>query len=179
MRRLLKFKKTHKILGFTLIELIMIVVLLGVMAVLALPKFFDLGNQAAQKQFLAVKGAYTTAVQTIHLKWRVLNKPPSITTNGITIVMQATNGWPLRTSNNKHIPLPPADYSGAPQPVQLWYALLQNPPKIKGVGTTVPDGWHALNWSANKATYSLFRNNVKLYAFTYNRVTGAVVQSFP
>jgi len=52
--------------GFTLIELIMVIVLLGVLAIVAIPKYSDLGKQAeagVAKQFGgALKQAYTNYI---------------------------------------------------------------------------------------------------------------------
>jgi len=53
----MKFRQT----GFTLIELVMVIVLIGVLAAVAVPKFVDLGSDARQAAVDGVAGGLASA----------------------------------------------------------------------------------------------------------------------
>ncbi|MEA3286759.1 MAG: type II secretion system protein [Candidatus Marinimicrobia bacterium] len=55
--------KTNNNKGFTLIELIMVIVILGILAAVAVPKFFDLTSQAQTKNKAAVVGNIKAGIQ--------------------------------------------------------------------------------------------------------------------
>ena len=55
--------KTNNNKGFTLIELIMVIVILGILAAVAVPKFFDLTAQAQIKNKKAIVGNIKSGLQ--------------------------------------------------------------------------------------------------------------------
>lgn len=50
-----------KVAGFTLIELVMVIVILGTLAAVALPKFVDLSDEAQMAKVNSIAGALTAA----------------------------------------------------------------------------------------------------------------------
>lgn len=76
--------------GFTLIELIVVIVILGIIAATALPKFSDLSGDARKATMKAAQGSLNTTAAVIHGKY-LLNSDVSVTMEGITVGI--TNGY--------------------------------------------------------------------------------------
>ena len=57
--------------GFTLIELVVVIILLAILAVVALPRFVDLGEDAHQSSFDATYAAFRAAIKQSHLCWQL------------------------------------------------------------------------------------------------------------
>jgi len=67
----MKSLKQHAQAGFTLIELVVVIVILGILAATALPRFFDLTTDARKASVAGVSGGFTTGVAMEHAKWLV------------------------------------------------------------------------------------------------------------
>jgi MSHA pilin protein MshA len=59
-------KKINKQAGFTLIELIMVIVILGVLSAFALPRFADLGGEAREASINGLAGSLKAASNIAH-----------------------------------------------------------------------------------------------------------------
>jgi len=100
----MKMKKNFKQSGFTLVELIVVIIILAILGAVALPKFIDVTERA---QISAVKGAaggLGAGVALYHAQW-VANGHTSATPDidgfggaGVTNTVDSNgNGWPIGT----------------------------------------------------------------------------------
>lgn len=69
--------------GFTLIELVIVVVILGFLAVTAIPKFLDLTDQAKEANIEGMAGGFATGVSLVRAQWEAEGRPTSSNVNQV------------------------------------------------------------------------------------------------
>jgi MSHA pilin protein MshA len=85
-----KFRRSAQA-GFTLIELIVVIVILGILAATALPKFADLGGDARGATMKAARGSLEAVSAMVHGKF-LIAATPTVSLEGTEVGV--TNGYP-------------------------------------------------------------------------------------
>lgn len=134
--------------GFTLIELVIVIVILGLLAVTAAPRFLDLTDQAKQANIEGMAGGFATGVSLVRAQWEAEGRPTNVSNqnavnySGSTLVLttedEADNiqpGYPVGETDGAG--LGSGFDSGNCE--YLWNNILQQPPKASSNFANIDD----------------------------------------
>ena len=130
--------------GFSLIELVIVIVVLGILAVTALPRFLDVSEEAKNASVEGVSGGFATGVLLVRAQWEAKGRSKE---GGVNTILYDGNriylttptdaevesglispGYPIDTSSSASINVSPGGLTSA-RCLYIWNGLLQNPPK--------------------------------------------------
>ncbi len=147
--------------GFTIIELVVVIALLGLLAAVALPRFTNLRGEAQTAAFRGVQGSFHSAIALAHATWLAQNSPAQITLEGaLANVSMSAAGYPTIDAAN------PTQDTAA----ELYELLMQSP---------LPAGWtsgEAPGAGAGTATLTLTGAPAP-NTINYDAATGAITTS--
>ena len=86
--------------GFTLVELIVVIVILGILAATALPRFIKVTSDARKSSVQGFAGGVTSAVALAQAKWMVTgaNQASVTMADNSTVAVSSSTGIPTGTS---------------------------------------------------------------------------------
>lgn len=132
-------------LGFTFVELVVVIVVLSVLAAFAVPRLLDVTSEAHTNVMKSVTGAFSTATASARAQWYTEGGSGStVTFDGETLPV-SENGWPTPVT-------------GTTDCTDLWSGMLQDPPDAIpfALPLTKGDGFSVITIANPTIAYCLY-----------------------
>ncbi|MDT0581263.1 MULTISPECIES: type II secretion system protein [Alteromonadaceae] len=157
--------------GFTLIELIIVIVLLSILSVVAIPKFLSFQDDANAAVVNGTGAAFRASVELANYKWRASGNNGQVNDldvygSGNNLIDINANGWPAQSTSTAEASIA---LNGTDDCISVWSALLND--GSPGVATDASQDYQVA-YASNACTYFLVASPD--YSITYNSLTGLV-----
>lgn len=179
--------------GFTFIELVVVIILIGLLSAVALPRFLEVTDEAQLSSLQGMSGGLATAVAMSHAQWIADgNSSPAptdasnktqVNMDGVIIYMNE-NGWPANTDSAAESSI---NGQSDDECLQVWNNVLQSAPPA----TTLTDQRPSNRYFVSVETiggniycrYEMIINStdsaIPTHYIDYRVSTGEVIPRFP